>query len=78
MNNIVTINGVKYEAIDTAAYDESIVYTCRNCDILKERPPQNMMQLPLCMEPENHRIFDTCLRLLMNDIYRVYKKTEQQ
>lgn len=57
MNNIVTINGVKYEAIDTAAYDESIVYTCRNCDILKERPPQNMMQLPLCMEPENHRIF---------------------
>lgn len=35
MNNIVTINGVKYEAIDTAGCDDSIVYTCINCDIFK-------------------------------------------
>lgn len=75
MNKIVTINGVKYKAIDTEVeiFDDM---SCSECDVLKARPPLNMGQLPLCMEDEYERLNSTCAQLAEKGIHRIYKKFE--
>ena len=75
MNKLVTINGVKYKAIDTRVgiFDR---VSCRECDVYKERPPQNMRQLPLCMEEEYEGINNACAKLTVKGIRRIYKKVE--
>lgn len=55
MNEVsIIINGVQYKAVDIAM--EGGEYTCKDCDIYKERIPQNMMQVPLCMDEENESV----------------------
>lgn len=64
----VVIHGVKYKAVDTKRKD----FTCKDCDIYKAKIPQNMMQLPLCLEYKS--VNKSCCEQFEKGIKRIWKK----
>ena len=67
----ITINGVEYILVDTP-FKESPC-NCLDCDILKLRPPQNMMQRPMCCDKEYVKINKSCCKQLKKGINRIWK-----
>ena len=71
----ITINGVEYEPIDSPS--NWLVDNCLDCDILKARPPQTMMQVPLCCEKEYIGVAESCWKQLEKGIHRIWKKKQK-
>ena len=70
--NEVTINGVQYEAVDTAM-EAGKEYNCLGCDIYKIRPPQRMCISPICCDKEYSWVNLSCCIHENHDIHRVWK-----
>ena len=68
----ITINGVEYKPIDSQLqWSES---NCLDCDILKARLPQTMVELPLCCEKEFRGVNESCYEQSEKGIHRIWKK----
>ena len=67
----ITINGVKYVPIDTPIKDYP--RGCLDCDIFKLRPPQNMMQHPMCCDKEYRKVNKSCCNQHKKGIRRIWK-----
>lgn len=77
MINEVTIDGIKYVAVDEKINGNlDLDFSCRDCDIYKARVPQNMAQLPLCFEDEYCKVNESCCEQDCNGIKRIWKKKE--
>ena len=72
MNEVsITINGVEYIPVDTPFKD--LPSGCLDCDIFKLRPPQNMMQRPMCCDKEYSKVNKSCCKQLKKGINRIWK-----
>ena len=67
----ITINGVEYIPVDTPF--EDIPSGCSDCDIFKLRPPQHMMQRPMCCDKEYVKVNKSCCIQLKKGIHRIWK-----
>lgn len=72
----VTINGITYIAVD-----EPIIkghpYSCVGCDILNAKPPQTMVDRPLCYDNGRKWVSFSCWSKLGQNIRRIWKIKSQ-
>ena len=73
---IVTIDGVKYESVDTPI-TEGMDISCKECDIFKARIPKSLIDVPLCYERTNGIIKQSCYAKAKMGIKRNFKRMEE-
>ena len=67
----ITINGVEYIPVDTPF--KGYPCNCLDCDIYKLRPPQSMMQLPMCCDKKYIKVNKSCCNQHKQGIRRIWK-----
>lgn len=75
MINEVTINGIKYIAVNKKL-NGNLDYSCIDCDIYKAQIPQNLSQLPLCYYGANSKVHASCYKQALKEIKRTWKKKD--
>ena len=74
--NEVTINGITYIAVDEPMI-KGYSYSCAGCDILNAKPPQTMVDRPLCYDHGRKWVSFSCCSKLGQNIRRIWKIKSQ-